>query len=124
MDIGIVGGGINGLCCAWRLALEGHKITLYERSSLMGETSQASYKLLHGGLRYLENGDFRLVREALRERDAWLNLVPSLAWPLRLTYPIHYGARRSRWMVGSGLFVYDRIAGRTNLPRSTWSSAE
>jgi glycerol-3-phosphate dehydrogenase len=124
MDVGIVGGGINGLCCAWRLAELGHRVTLYERGQLMGETSQTSSKLLHGGLRYLENGEFRLVREALRERDAWLGRVPSLAWPLQLTYPIYSDARRSRWTVGLGLFAYDRIAGRTNLPRATWISAK
>ena len=56
MDVGIVGGGINGLCCAWQLAEAGHRVTLYERGHLMGQTSQASSKLLHGGLRYLRTG--------------------------------------------------------------------
>lgn len=123
MDVGIVGGGINGLCCAWHLAEQGHRVTLYERGRLMGETSQISSKLLHGGLRYLENGELRLVREALRERDAWLARVPSLAWPLQLTYPVYRGGRRSRWMIGLGLFAYDRIAGPTDLPRASLVSA-
>ena len=69
MDIGIAGGGINGLCCAWVLQQQGHKVALYERDQVAAATSSASSKLLHGGLRYLENREFRLVREALRERD-------------------------------------------------------
>jgi glycerol-3-phosphate dehydrogenase len=64
------------------------------------------------------------VREALRERDAWLASVPSLAWPLQLTYPMYHGARRPRWMIGLGLFAYNHIAGRTDLPRATWISAK
>lgn len=83
MDVGVVGGGINGLCCAWHLSRQGHQVKLYERSELMQTTSCASSKLLHGGLRYLENGEFRLVREALRERDAWLQRAPHLTQALR-----------------------------------------
>jgi len=121
--IAVVGGGINGLCCAWRLAESGHTVTLYERGQIMEATSRASSKLLHGGLRYLENGEFRLVREALRERDAWIRRAPHLAWPIRLVLPIYRGARRPRWMVALGLFAYDRIAGRTDLPKATWLTA-
>lgn len=120
MRIAVVGGGINGLCCAWQFAESGHSITLYERARIMEATSRASSKLLHGGLRYLENGEFRLVREALRERDAWIRRAPHLAWPIRLVLPIYRGARRPSWMVALGLFAYDRIAGRTDLPRATW----
>ena len=86
----------------------------------MEGTSRASSKLLHGGLRYLENGEFRLVREALRERDAWIRRAPHLAWPIRLVLPIYRGAWRPRWMVALGLYAYDRIAGRTELPQATW----
>lgn len=89
----------------------------------MEATSSASSKLLHGGLRYLENGEFRLVREALRERDAWIRRAPHLAWPIRLVLPIYRGARRPRWMVALGLFVYDRIAGHSDLPTATWLTA-
>jgi len=64
MRIGIVGGGINGLCAAWQLALAGHDVSLFERGRLLGETSSSSSKLLHGGIRYLENFEFRLVKEA------------------------------------------------------------
>lgn len=89
----------------------------------MDATSRSSSKLLHGGLRYLENGELRLVREALRERDAWLERAPELAWPIRLTLPIYRTSRRPRWMVGIGLFAYDRIAGRSILPSARWHSA-
>jgi glycerol-3-phosphate dehydrogenase len=124
MKIGIVGGGINGLSCAWKLSQAGHSVDLYERDKLMTKTSQSSSKLLHGGLRYLEHGEFRLVREALRERDAWLQRVPSLTKPLRLVMPIYNGSRRARWKIGAGLFLYDHIAGRSLLPKSRWLSAK
>ncbi|MEL6710711.1 MAG: FAD-dependent oxidoreductase [Pseudomonadota bacterium] len=118
MDIGIVGGGINGLCCAWQLARQGHRVHVYERDTLMQATSRASSKLLHGGLRYLENGELRLVREALHERDGWLQRMPDLAKPLRLILPIYRQARRPRWMIALGLWAYDRLAGHSTLPQS------
>ena len=124
MDIDIVGGGINGLCCAWQLAKQGHQVHLYERNTLMRGTSSASSKLLHGGLRYLENREFRLVREALRERDAWLKRVPHLAKPLRLVMPIYKGSRRPGWMIALGLFLYDHLAGKSQLPKAKRLSAQ
>lgn len=123
MDVGIVGGGINGLCCAWVLQQQGHSVHLYERNRVVAATSSASSKLLHGGLRYLENREFRLVREALRERDAWIERVPGLTRPLRLVLPVYEDSRRPRWMMGIGLFLYDRLAGRSTLPPSRWISA-
>lgn len=124
MNIGIVGGGINGLCCAWILQQQGHSVDLYERGEIMAATSSMSSKLLHGGLRYLENGEFRLVREALSERDAWLARVPSLTRPLRLVLPVYRGSRRPRWMMGLGLFLYDQLAGRSTLAPSQWLTAD
>jgi len=124
MDIGIVGGGINGLCCAWELAKQGHQVQLYERDRLMNATSRASSKLLHGGLRYLENREFRLVCEALRERDTWIRRVPELARPLRLVMPIYKASRRPSWMISAGLFVYDHLAGKSILPKAQRLSAE
>jgi glycerol-3-phosphate dehydrogenase len=124
MNIGIVGGGINGLCCAWQLATQGHQVHVYERGTLMQATSRASSKLLHGGLRYLENGELRLVREALRERDNWLQRVPDLTRPLRLILPIYRTARRSRWMIALGLFLYDHLAGKSHLPSSEYLDAQ
>jgi len=123
MEVGIIGGGINGLCCAWLLQQQGHTVQLYERDRLMAATSSRSSKLLHGGLRYLEHLEFRLVREALRERDAWLQRVPELARPLRLVMPIYHGGRRSRWLVRCGLYLYEHLAGRSALPRSSWLAA-
>ncbi len=121
LDIGVIGGGINGLCCcAWRLSRDGHRVTLYERDAIMCATSRSSSALLHGGLRYLENGQFRLVREALREGDAWLRRSPEFSWPVRIVLPIYRMARRPRWLVGLGLFTYDHLAGRSLLPRASW----
>lgn len=122
MNIAIVGGGINGLCCALRLIERGDQVTLYERNQLMQATSRSSSKLLHGGLRYLENGEFRLVREALKERDGWLKRVPELTQPLRLVMPIYKNSRRSRWAISAGLFLYDHLAGKSHLPRAKWLS--
>jgi len=124
MNIGIVGGGINGLCCAWKLLGQGHKVTLYERDKLMNATSSASSKLLHGGLRYLENGEFRLVREALRERDAWIRRVPEIARPIRLVMPMYKESQRPSWMVSAGLFLYDYLAGNSLLRKSKYLSPE
>ncbi len=124
MHIAIIGGGINGLCSAWVLAQQGHAVELFERDSLMQATSRSSSKLLHGGLRYLENYEFRLVREALRERDAWLKRNPELAQPLRLVLPIYRGSRRSRALVAAGLWLYDHIAGRSILPKAQWLGRE
>ena len=124
MKIGVVGGGVNGLCCAWELSRQGHDVTLFERGELMQRTSRASSKLLHGGLRYLENFEFRLVREALRERDGWLMRVPSLAQPLRLVVPIYGNSRRGRWMVGAGLLLYRILAPRSPFGDFLWLSAE
>ncbi|NTV89671.1 MAG: FAD-dependent oxidoreductase, partial [Clostridiales bacterium] len=120
MDIGIVGGGINGLCCALYLARQGHRIQLYERDRIMQATSKASSKLLHGGLRYLENGEFRLVREALYERDAWIRRVPEFARPIRLIIPIYKESRRSAWFISIGLFLYDHLAGISILPKARY----
>lgn len=112
MKIGIVGGGINGLCVASEALKKGHEVTLFERGQLMSETSANSSKLLHGGLRYLENGEFRLVRESLRERKYWLNKSPELAHPLRFYLPIYKTSRRPAWMVRVGLYLYDILAGK------------
>lgn len=122
MNIGIVGGGINGLCTAWHFAKQGDQVRVYERDKLMQATSGASSKLLHGGLRYLENAEFRLVREALRERDAWLQRAPEWAKPMRLIFPIYQNSRRGKLTISAGMFLYDYIAGRSLLPKARWLS--
>ncbi len=119
MHIAVIGGGINGLCVAWQLAINGHSVCLYEKGMLMAETSSASTKLLHGGLRYLEQGSFGLVREALRERAWWLTQVPQLAHPVELLLPIYQGGR-SRVLIKCGLLVYDFLAGKENIQAHSW----
>ncbi|HWR31225.1 MAG TPA: FAD-dependent oxidoreductase [Negativicutes bacterium] len=120
MNVGVVGGGINGLCCAWILAQSGHQVTLFERNRIMDATSRSSSKLLHGGIRYLENGELRLVREALRERDAWLAIMPDLAKPLPIIYPKYRWGKRQRWMLEMGFGLYGLLSGASTLPPAKW----
>ncbi len=119
MKIAVVGGGINGLCCAWQLALAGHQVTLFEAEQLMGKTSIASTKLLHGGLRYLEHFEFRLVKEALHERKWWLEHVPGFTRRLPILYPL-YEYTRPRWKIKLGMMLYDWLAGQKGLGRHRW----
>ena len=86
----------------------------------MQATSKASSKLLHGGIRYLENGQFRLVREALHERDLWLALVPHLVKPLPIIYPKYQCGKRSKLMLDIGFRLYELLSGSTKLPSSAW----
>ncbi len=123
MRAGIIGGGINGICTAWAFALAGHGVTLFERDKLMRATSAASTKLLHGGLRYLEHGEFRLVREALRERHWWLLNAPALCSPIEICLPVYAHGRRSRWRFKCGLWFYDLLAGSRRLRRHCWRVA-
>ncbi|WP_337880164.1 glycerol-3-phosphate dehydrogenase/oxidase [Rheinheimera sp.] len=120
MKVAVVGGGINGLCCAWQLALAGYQVELFERDELMQATSQASSKLLHGGLRYLEQAEFRLVREALQERRWWLKKAPSLTRRLPLLFPLYQGSGRPRWQLKLGLMLYDFLSGKKGIGRHRW----
>jgi glycerol-3-phosphate dehydrogenase len=124
MKVAVVGGGINGVMSAWALALKGCSVDLFERGRLMGATSSASTKLLHGGLRYLEHGRLRLVREALHERSWWMIRAPHLAKPLQITLPVYKESSRSGWKVWCGLTLYDWLAGQASLGRSNWRSRE
>jgi glycerol-3-phosphate dehydrogenase len=116
-DLLIVGGGINGAGIARDAAGQGVSVLLVEKGDLAGATSSASSKLIHGGLRYLEYREFRLVREALREREVLLRIAPNLVWPLRFILP-HDAAQRPAWMIRLGLFLYDHLGGREKLPGS------
>ena len=114
-DLAIIGGGINGVGIARDAAGRGLSVLLAEQGDLAQGTSSASTKLIHGGLRYLEQYHFRMVREALREREILLRMAPHIVWPLRFVLPHHPGLRP--WpLVRLGLFLYDHLGGRRILP--------
>ena len=115
LDLLIIGGGVNGAGIARDAAGRGLSVLLCEQGDLAGATSSASSKLIHGGLRYLEHYEFRLVREALQEREVLLGIAPHIAWPMRFVLP-HSPEQRPVWMVRLGLFLYDHIGGRRSLP--------
>lgn len=114
-DLAVIGGGINGCGIARDAAGRGWKVAVCEKGDLGGATSSASTKLVHGGLRYLEHHEFRLVREALREREVLWAAAPHIIWPLRFVLPHHRGLRPA-WLLRLGLFLYDHIGGRRLLP--------
>ncbi|HEX8527900.1 glycerol-3-phosphate dehydrogenase [Allosphingosinicella sp.] len=116
-DLLVIGGGINGAAIARDAAGRGLDVLLVEKDDLAAHTSSASSKLAHGGLRYLERFEFRLVREALAEREVLLRTAPHLVRPLRFILPQAEGMR-PRWMVRLGLLLYDLLALRGSLPRS------
>jgi len=116
-DLLVVGGGINGAGVARDAAGRGLSVLLVEQHDLAAATSMASSKLIHGGLRYLEQGRIRLVREALAEREILLRMAPQLVRPLDFALPID-GAQRPAWQIRAGLWLYDHVAGRSSLPRS------
>jgi glycerol-3-phosphate dehydrogenase len=121
--VAIVGGGINGVMSAWALRGRGHDVTLFERGALMGATSGASSKLLHGGLRYLEQGDVRQVYEGLHERRWWMQHAPELTRRVELFLPLYSHAPHGRLALAAGLTAYDLLAGRARLGRHRWWSA-
>lgn len=117
MDLLIIGGGINGTGIARDAAGRGLSVTLVEQADLASATSSWSSKLIHGGLRYLEQFEFRLVREALQEREVLLRLAPHIIRPLMFVLP-YDAAMRPAWMIRAGLWLYDRLGGRITLPGS------
>jgi len=114
-DLFIIGGGVNGCGIARDAAGRGLSVFLAEQNDLASGTSSASTKLIHGGLRYLEHYEFRLVREALIEREVLLRAAPHIIWPLRFVLPHHDGLR-PRALLRLGLFLYDHLGGRKILP--------
>ncbi len=117
-DLLVIGGGINGAGIARDAAGRGLRVLLAEQHDLASGTSSKSTKLIHGGLRYLELYAFRLVREALIEREVLLRMAPHLTRPLRFVLPHHDGLRPA-WMLRLGLFIYDHLGGRELLPGTT-----
>jgi len=114
-DLAVIGGGVNGCGIARDAAGRGWSLFLCEKGDLASATSSASTKLIHGGLRYLEYFQFRLVREALLERETLWRIAPHIIWPLRFVLPFSKGLRPA-WMLRLGLFLYDHIGGRKMLP--------
>ena len=114
-DLLIIGGGINGTAIARDAAGRGLSVLLCERDDLANHTSSSSTKLIHGGLRYLEHFEFKLVREALIERERLLRAAPHIIWPMRFVLPYDKGLRPA-WMLRMGLFLYDSLGGRELLP--------
>jgi len=117
VDVLIIGGGINGCGIARDAAGRGLSVTLVEQADLASATSSYSSKLIHGGLRYLEQYEFRLVREALQEREVLLRLAPHIIRPLMFVLP-HDASMRPMWMIRAGLWLYDHLGGRITLPGS------
>ncbi len=136
-DIFIIGGGINGCGIARDAAGRGYSVVLAEMDDLASATSSASTKLFHGGLRYLEYFEIRLVREALLEREVLLRAMPHISWPMRFVLPYHKDmrfasdtpasrvlgrvfpwmkGRRPDWIIRLGLWIYDHLGGRKILP--------
>ncbi|MHA1566699.1 MAG: glycerol-3-phosphate dehydrogenase [Alphaproteobacteria bacterium] len=115
VDIFVIGGGINGAGIARDAAGRGLAVVLCEKDDLAEHTSSRSGKLVHGGLRYLEHYAFRLVREALIEREVLLESAPHIIWPMRFVLP-HSPLDRPAWLVRLGLFIYDHLGGRKRLP--------
>ncbi|MDK9736805.1 glycerol-3-phosphate dehydrogenase [Vibrio sp. D404a] len=117
LDMIVIGGGINGAGIAADAAGRGLSVGLYEANDYASATSSASSKLIHGGLRYLEHYEFRLVSEALAEREVLLRKAPHIAQPMRFRLP-HRPFLRPAWMIRCGLFLYDNLGKRTTLPAS------
>ncbi|MEL7013217.1 MAG: FAD-dependent oxidoreductase, partial [Pseudomonadota bacterium] len=139
-DLFIIGGGVNGCGIARDAAGRGISVGLAEMHDLGSGTSSASTKLFHGGLRYLEYFEFRLVREALLERETLLKAMPHISWPMRFVLPYHsemrfeadtptskllaafmpwMKGRRPAWLIRLGLFIYDHLGGRKVLPKTS-----
>jgi glycerol-3-phosphate dehydrogenase len=131
-DVIIVGGGISGVAIAREASLYGLKVALVEKKDFGAATSAATSKLIHGGLRYLKNAEFRLVRESLRERSVLLKLAPHLVYPLPFVVPLYKHSENSKWMMKIGLTVYDTLSASyrhfkdpsKNLPSHRLLSAE
>ena len=116
-DLLVIGGGINGAGIARDAAGRGLSVLLVEKDDLASHTSSWSTKLIHGGLRYLEHYEFRLVAEALAEREVLLRAAPHIIEPLLFVLP-HEPHLRPAWMIRAGLFLYDHLGGRMTLPKS------
>jgi glycerol-3-phosphate dehydrogenase len=116
-DVIIIGAGINGAGIARDAAMRGLQVLLIDKGDIGGGTSSWSTRLIHGGLRYLEHGEFGLVRESLRERETLLRIAPHLVRPLPLLLPIYDNARRGLWTIRAGMIAYDLLSFDKSLAR-------
>src|SRR6516225_9562043 len=114
-DLLVIGGGITGAGVALDATLRGLRVALIDKGDFASGTSSISSKLVHGGLRYLEHGDFRLVYEALHERRRLLHNAPHLVHPLRFILPFYRGSRIAPWQWRVALLLYDLLAGAGNI---------
>lgn len=124
MRIAIIGGGINGLFCAWKLGDSGHDVHLFEKDTILANTSSSSSKLLHGGIRYLENGQLSLVREALIDRHWWLNNASQFCKPINMIIPVYENSRRSSYTLYAGASMYNLLSYKYAVGPSKWISKE
>jgi glycerol-3-phosphate dehydrogenase len=123
-DVIIIGAGINGAGIARDAAMRGLKVLLLDKGDIGGGTSSWSTRLIHGGLRYLEHGEFGLVRESLRERECLLHIAPHLVRPIKMLVPIYASSRRGRWTIRAGMLAYDVLSFGKKLPRHRMLSRE
>ena len=120
MRLAVIGAGINGIMSAWALLDDGHQVAVFEQGEPVGATSSASTKLLHGGLRYLEHGDFALVREGLRARSWWLQQCPEHTGTIEIAVPVYRHSGRWRLTLKTGLMLYEILAGQRRLGSHYW----
>jgi glycerol-3-phosphate dehydrogenase len=123
-DVVIVGGGINGCGLIRDLALNGVRTLLLDKGDFSSQTSQSSSKMLHGGIRYLENFDFGLVQEALEEKNLWLKLTPHLCFERDFYLPLYHYSKYAPWMLRAGLFLYDFLSHFQNKPHGMLNPRE
>ena len=122
--VAVIGGGINGAGAAWELARRDYDVVLFDKGTCGAQTSSATTKMVHGGLRYLEHLQFGLVRESLRERAWLLEHAPELVKPLEILLPLYEDSPRGRATVRLGLVLYDALAGRANIARHRFRDAQ
>jgi len=124
VKVAVIGGGINGAGVVWELARKGYAVTLFERGRCGAQTSSATTKMIHGGLRYLEGLHVELVRESLRDRAWLLEHVPQLVKPIEILLPIYEDSPRGRFTIAVGLTLYDLLAGSDSIRRHRSRTAE